>query len=173
MGSTTPLIPKRKLDPDDRTLLNFLEALPDSPFRRIHANDAEPVLTLDQDGSGSNLLLESSAPELRYAETDQTDPAGRYRWRLDGDFFLMERALTADWATDLDLLQFGTFSVMRSTDDRGCQFFGGIGPNNGATIYLYGKDHVQDGSLYLLTLNAAEDAAVTRLRISGLCHKDK
>ena len=53
-------------------------------------------------------LLEIIGPtaELRLTENDQTDPAGRYRQRVTADNFLMEHALTADWATDFDFFAF-------------------------------------------------------------------
>ncbi len=123
---TTPLIPKRKLDPDDRTLLNFIEALPDSPTRRIHANDDQPVLTLDQDGSGSNLLLESSVPELRYAETDKIDPAGRYRTILTGGTFSLEKATAAGWAASQAFVTLDPGSrkvIYESPDDGGDDWY--------------------------------------------------
>jgi len=52
-----------------------------------------------------NLLEEAgNAPEYRLTETDQTDPAGRFRLLDSGDAFSLERALTAAWATSTKFL---------------------------------------------------------------------
>lgn len=48
---------------------------------------------------------------LYLTETDQTDPAGRYRFRVDGDKLILERALTAAWATDTDIMTFRNTST--------------------------------------------------------------
>ena len=39
-----------------------------------------------------------TAPELRLTETDQTDPAGRYRLQVTGDVLNIDRAASAAWA---------------------------------------------------------------------------
>jgi hypothetical protein len=39
---------------------------------------------------------------LNLTETDQTDPAGRWRLRVDGDKVYLERATAANWASDED-----------------------------------------------------------------------
>lgn len=73
--------------------------------REITANDARAVLTLDQNGTGTNLdLTHATAPEMRFIEEDQTDPAGRFRWRGTAGSFVLEMAKTASWATDDDIL---------------------------------------------------------------------
>ena len=46
-----------------------------------------------------------TAPELRFGETDQTDPAGRYRLKVNGDVLSLDRALTANWATSTPHLE--------------------------------------------------------------------
>lgn len=43
---------------------------------------------------------------LDFVETDQVDPAGRWRFRLDGDKVYLERSTAAGWATDEDWLIF-------------------------------------------------------------------
>ena len=50
--------------------------------------------------------MAGGAPEYRLTESDQADPLGRWRWRLEGDVAYFERALTAEWATDEDWLTF-------------------------------------------------------------------
>jgi len=51
---------------------------------------------------------EISAAEnfLFLTETDQIDPAGRWRWRLDGDKLYLERSTSAGWATDEDWITY-------------------------------------------------------------------
>ena len=39
---------------------------------------------------------------LYFTESDQTDPAGRWRFRVNNDIMYLEHALTASWATDED-----------------------------------------------------------------------
>lgn len=46
-----------------------------------------------------------TAPEYRWNETDQTDPAGRFRARVDGDILSIARASASGWASAVDLLQ--------------------------------------------------------------------
>lgn len=42
--------------------------------------------------------ISSTHPELRFNETDQSDPAGRYRFFNNGDGLCLQRATTAAWA---------------------------------------------------------------------------
>lgn len=57
--------------------------------------------------------------ELRLAELDQTDPAGRYRIRLTGDQLRVERATMANWANQRTLLSFDDDGIdsIRLDDD--------------------------------------------------------
>ena len=50
------------------------------------------------------LELFGTTPELRWTENDQTDPAGRYRTIVTGDTWKLQRAATALWATQTDLI---------------------------------------------------------------------
>lgn len=43
--------------------------------------------------------LAGPSPEFRLTETDQTDPAGRWRLRLNDDILSIDRAATAEWGT--------------------------------------------------------------------------
>ena len=42
--------------------------------------------------------------EYRLTELDQADPAGRYRWRVQGDTVVLQRAASAGWATSSTFL---------------------------------------------------------------------
>jgi hypothetical protein len=67
--------------------------------RTFWANDDNPVLTLNQDGTGPSLsLLHATQPEIRSAEEDQVDPVGRWRWITNGDVHKLQRATLAAWA---------------------------------------------------------------------------
>jgi hypothetical protein len=46
--------------------------------------------------------IRSAENLLEFIETDQADPAGRWRFRLDGDKVYFERATAANWASDED-----------------------------------------------------------------------
>jgi len=50
----------------------------------------------------TSVTIYQSENFLYLTETDQTDPAGRWRWRLEADILYLEHALTASWATDED-----------------------------------------------------------------------
>lgn len=56
---------------------------------------------------------------LYMEETDQVDPAGRWRFRLDGDILYLEHALTAAWATDEDWVTYdypnALISILKNT----------------------------------------------------------
>lgn len=57
--------------------------------------------------SFSKLLdIRHTIPELRFTQLDQTDPNGRGRWYTDGTSTKFQRALTANWATVSDIVQF-------------------------------------------------------------------
>ena len=52
------------------------------------------------------LEIYGSTPELRSTESDQTDPAGRYRWLGSADSYSLQRALTANWATSQEIFTY-------------------------------------------------------------------
>lgn len=75
-------------------------------IRELNASDSRPVLTLDQNGTGSNLLLtHATTPIFEMIEEDQTDPAGRYRFSGESGSFTLYKAKTASWATSDTILQ--------------------------------------------------------------------
>ena len=41
--------------------------------------------------------IENTTPDLRFADTDLADPAGRFRFFGEGDTFSLQRAVTANW----------------------------------------------------------------------------
>lgn len=53
---------------------------------------------------GGDFWVMSGTPTTYLTETDQTDPAGRYRLRVSGDVFTLDRALTAGWASVRNIL---------------------------------------------------------------------
>jgi hypothetical protein len=55
---------------------------------------------------GQSLELAGAAPSLLLTETDQVDPAGRYRWAGVGGNLQLQKALTAAWATSEILLDY-------------------------------------------------------------------
>ena len=68
--------------------------------RTLWAKDASPVLTLDQAGTGANLLQKHvTQPDARMEESDQASPAGLWRAIVDGDVYYIQRALAADWSS--------------------------------------------------------------------------
>lgn len=52
----------------------------------------------------SNLTVESPGVQVRYHESDQTYPAGRYRTRVDADSWNIDRANAAGWNWPFDIL---------------------------------------------------------------------
>lgn len=52
-------------------------------------------------------VIRGSAPEQRFEETDQTDPAGRFRLRVNGDILSIQLAASAGWATVTTLIELG------------------------------------------------------------------
>lgn len=102
------LIPKRKIEQEqfddlDALVKHLLESAVRPNIRTILANDANAGLLITQAGSGHTLELSSGIVDLRFTESDQTDPAGRWRFIGTGDSFKLEEALTASWATDTDI----------------------------------------------------------------------
>jgi len=58
-----------------------------------------------------------TAPELRLTETDQTDPAGRSRLRVNDDVLYIDRAASANWVTASNLLQVSNTGVFTITQE--------------------------------------------------------
>ena len=54
-----------------------------------------------------NIRLQGVEPEVTWEETDQTDPAGRFRIVVAGDEYRIQRSLTADFGSFTDLLRIG------------------------------------------------------------------
>lgn len=57
------------------------------------------------------LTLRGEAPELRMEETDQTDPDGRFRLRVEGKIFYWEIATATGWSAATVLLQVNTDAI--------------------------------------------------------------
>lgn len=65
--------------------------------------NGEPIALADSPAQRANTgyafeALGEATAEYRLTELDQTDPAGRYRFRVSGDALLFERATQPDWA---------------------------------------------------------------------------
>lgn len=60
--------------------------------------------------TGSTFTISSTQPDIRFSESDQTDPAGRFRLLSNGDVFKLQRAATVSWGTASDI-----FSVTGSS----------------------------------------------------------
>ncbi|KKN50483.1 hypothetical protein LCGC14_0632080 [marine sediment metagenome] len=48
---------------------------------------------------GGRDRLAGPAPLQEYTENDQVFPAGMWRWRVQGDTMILERATATDWST--------------------------------------------------------------------------
>jgi len=57
--------------------------------------------------------------EYRLTETDQTDPAGRFRFRVTGDALLIQRARRAEWAEAKSLITVEEEGVTLTFSDDG------------------------------------------------------
>ena len=161
--------------PDGRTLLRTLTRGFNSaatPFLE-QSDTLLPSIReyADRITMSKRLELIHSTPELRFTETDQTDPAGRYRFDLGGDVFRLQRALTAAWATQTTLLSItgtGTAGASWNAPNDGSAFsiIGGLASSTGSAISLYGKDN-NDSRVEIMTPNAANTARVIRLLLTG------
>ncbi len=141
--------------------------------RSFYANDTEAVLTLDQESTGPNLeLIHATVPELRLTEEDQTDPAGRYRIKVEGDSIIIERAATASWATDTDLLTIAsdgglTFAGGLSIPDDKLLTFGGV-----AKLLYETADANANALILALPDGGATDVPVFAIGDQGILNKD-
>lgn len=173
MAVITPLVPKRKLDDNLRSTLNYLEPIAASEtLRVINANDAQPVLKLVQSGSGENLLLtHATQSELRFTEEDQTDPAGRYRFRGFSGAFAIEKAASANWASNdqFFVLDPSGKAIQLYYDQLGDDYqltLGAVGAI-GASVVLHGEADASPSIIELRNPNGAKTGMLTRLSISG------
>lgn len=112
MGKGISLISANEIEEESEVLYHHIlenVGATNINVRTITSNDARATLTLDQNGSGINLLLNhATQPEIRFAEEDQTDPAGRWRIRLNTNDLYLDRALTANWATSDNVIKIVT-----------------------------------------------------------------
>jgi len=100
-----------------------------------------------------------SAENLFYlTESDQTDPAGRWRFRVQADILYLEHALTASWATDEDWITCD-YGNGRITLDKPL-IFGEVTAPAGTLVYI-ARDNTGD-----LTLNALTNKVIN-LAIAG------
>lgn len=70
------------------------------------------LLVLD----AAEVRISSTTPAWYLTETDQVDPAGRYRIRLSGDIVYFEDATGAAWATDVDILNLSSTGCVFNED---------------------------------------------------------
>ena len=66
----------------------------------------------------SSWTISGATPTLTFDETDQDDPAGRFRLRAYDQDFAIERAATASWASQskiLDLDQSASITALYNT----------------------------------------------------------
>jgi len=87
--------------------------------------DGLPVLDV------AEVRISSTTPAWYLTETDQVDPAGRYRIRLAGDIVYFEDATGAAWATDVDILNFSSSGCVFNEDaaDRDLRMEGATNAN--------------------------------------------
>ena len=103
------------------------------------------IRTPERDRTGPNseelIEIEGAAPEYRLTDTDESDPAGRYRIRVIGDESRWERAASADW---------GSATTRIAINQTGIGFFGvapvgrpaAYTPSNVTTDRAYDADTV-------------------------------
>lgn len=90
----------KALRPGDPALVLRSAAGQTSPQLRIVGTDGIDAVYM---GPAGRITLAGAAPEFRFNENDQTDPAGRYRIAASGNQFRLQKALTAGFAS------FGSF----------------------------------------------------------------
>lgn len=73
---------------------------------RIHADNTsftQPLVYLIQDGtngSAANIRMDGPAPQIELVETDQSTPAGKYEWGVNGDIMYFAGRVAADSGFD-------------------------------------------------------------------------
>lgn len=58
----------------------------------------------------------SAAPYYEMLESDQTLPAGMYRWRIQNDIAILERALAVDWSSVREVLAITSAGIVTVLD---------------------------------------------------------
>jgi hypothetical protein len=100
-----------------------------------------------------NLTISSTSPQLYFEETDQTDPAGRYRFYASIGNFYFQRATTADWGSNNTIWSYVSGEVTFSTPVT----VGGTGRLNldgtSPYIWLHDSDGVAATRNYVITGN--------------------
>jgi hypothetical protein len=127
---TISLTPYDKLDITDidtltkHILANIQGITYYSPtMRTISVSDSIAGMKITQAGSGHTLELVSGTPELRFTESDQTDPAGRWRFRATGNTFILEKELTSGWVTDTNIFTVSATPKLGLNVETGCSLF--------------------------------------------------
>lgn len=135
---------------------------------------------------GSPITLIGPAPELRFLEDDQTDPAGRFRLRVQADAVELQRSLDADFAfgTDANARTGHAFSfsaaaagasIIRGLADAGVlridsnlAAVGGSANIMGVRLELFASGHATTpGRFTVNTSNVDNTAILTRLLVPG------
>lgn len=107
----------------DAVTVNAAAVVAATPLAQLQAMVDAAVATafasatfLPIDGVGGNPFINNAAPALKFQETDQTLPQGRWRWRLNANTFALEKntAAAGDYSTLITPISFnsiGTFAI--------------------------------------------------------------
>lgn len=82
-----------------------------------------------------------TTPEVRYTESDQTDPAGQWRHRLITDAFKLQRSTSASWGGTVDIQNLdatGNAFIYTTLDNND---YLEIQAQGGASFTVYGSTH--------------------------------
>lgn len=106
--------------------------------------------------------LAGPSPEFRFTETDQTDPAGRYRLRVQDDVFYLERtrAGSVEWALAQTILE--TSADVTDTDEPITILYGQV------TIQNFGANWSVPIDAFLVQPGYAVTGANTPSSVAGI-----
>jgi len=145
-GETQPQVAVVDLDRDSYVELGF--QADDQPAIRI--GGSATILYLP-DVQATQVTIYSAENLFYLTESDQTDPAGRWRFRVQADIMYLEHATSASWAADEDWLTF-TYGASITA---GKAIIMAEATNPAGTYCYIGRDNTGD-----LTLNALSTKAV-------------
>ena len=142
--------------------------------RQAAATSADRLPSVIEIGGSVQVLkdldIRGTLPELYLTETDQADPAGRYRLQVTGDVLKIQRAATANWATATDLISLKStqmaFDLSSGTIEFWLQGLGGITLFHALSTYASFGIVPADAALTRLTVKPNTDGTFSAVTVN-------
>ena len=108
-------------------------------------------------GPGQVFRVTGTLPEVQFQESDQTDPAGRFRFSSQANMFNLQKANTVNWGSFSTIWRYrGDINQIEATSNYA--FLGGLRLKDGATASGIATLLRQDATNFTIMMTASGDA---------------